>query len=220
MAGRTLVVDIEAKKKLAEMFVFSYGVVVFWNFTEHQEKDILADLTFAESSEEGGRGISLVTRPLDQRDYETEEFHFEYNAEARRPRVFNDMITLLPHSDHMTKLTISHAIAQSTKLCLFEEQMSVTLLNAQHVPKRLALTGELNMTRTEIVRILGRLFRSRVDINLCKQPSVPLSCPRSPIPGGSALRPPASLRSSSTNRCADCSGSLEHPRRPKLLLGL
>ncbi len=34
-------------KNFAEMFVFSYGVVVFWNFTENQEKDILADLTFA-----------------------------------------------------------------------------------------------------------------------------------------------------------------------------
>jgi len=30
--------------------VFSYGVVVFWNFTERQEKDILADLTFAGNS--------------------------------------------------------------------------------------------------------------------------------------------------------------------------
>lgn len=151
-------------KNFAEMFVFSYGVVVFWNFSEHQEKDILADLTFAENE----TGISHMTRALDQDDYETEEFHFEYSAKARRPRVFNDMITLLPHSDHMTKLTISHAIAQSTKLCLFEAQMSETMLDAQPVPKRLALTGELNMTRTEIVRILGRLFKSRVDINLCK----------------------------------------------------
>ncbi|KAJ9151876.1 Sad1-interacting factor 3 [Pleurostoma richardsiae] len=149
-------------KNFAEMFIFSYGVVVFWNFTEHQEKDILADLTFAESE----YGISLVTRPLDQSDYETEEFHFEYSADVKRPRVFNDMITLLPRSDHMVKLTISHAIAQSTKLCLFEEKMSQTMLDAQHVPKRLALTGQLDMTRTEVVKILGRLFASRVDINL------------------------------------------------------
>lgn len=149
-------------KNFAEMFVYSYGVVVFWNFTEHQEKDILADLTFAENEE----GLSLVTRPLDQSDYETEEFHFEYSPDVKRPRVFNDMITLLPRSDHMVKLTISHAIAQSTKLCFFEEKMSETMLDAQHVPKRLALTGELNMTRTEIVKILGRLFKSRVDINL------------------------------------------------------
>lgn len=44
----------------AEMFVFSYGVVVFWNFTERQEKDILADLTFSESE----TGIALVARAL------------------------------------------------------------------------------------------------------------------------------------------------------------
>ncbi|KAJ4296970.1 Sad1-interacting factor 3 [Collariella sp. IMI 366227] len=136
-------------KNFGEMFVFSYGVVVFWNFTEHQEKDILADLTFSENE----TGISLATRPLDEMDFETEEFHFEYSADVKRPRVFNDMITLLPKSDHMVKLTISHAIAQSTKLCFFEERMSETMLDAQHVPKRLALTGELNMTRTEIVQI-------------------------------------------------------------------
>jgi uncharacterized Rmd1/YagE family protein len=153
-------------KNFAEMFVFSYGVVVFWNFTERQEKDILADLTFAEND----TGVSLVTRPLDQPDFETEEFHFEYSPDVKRPRVFNDMITLLPGSDHMVKLTISHAIAQSTKLCFFEERMSETMQDAKHVPKRLALTGELNMTRAEIVKILGRLFKSRVDINLCKFP--------------------------------------------------
>ncbi|KHN96873.1 sporulation protein RMD8 [Metarhizium album ARSEF 1941] len=149
-------------KNFAEMFVFSYGVVVFWNFTEHQEKDILADLTFADAED----SMSLLTRPLEQDDFETEEFHFEYSADVKRPRVFNDMITLLPRSDHMIKLTISHAIAQSTKLCFFEERMSETMLDAQHVPKTLALTGQLNMTRVEIVTLLGRLFKSRVDINL------------------------------------------------------
>ncbi|PNP55247.1 hypothetical protein THARTR1_04389 [Trichoderma harzianum] len=149
-------------KNFAEMFVFSYGVVVFWNFTEHQEKDILADLTFADAED----GVNLLSRPLDQGDYETEEFHFEYSPDVQRPRIFNDMITLLPRSDHMIKLTISHAIAQSTKLCFFEERMSETMLDAQHVPKTLALTGELGMTRTEIVKIMGQLFKSRVDINL------------------------------------------------------
>lgn len=151
-------------KNFAEMFVFSYGVVVFWNFTEHQEKDILADLNFAES-EKGG---SLVTRPFDPNDYETEEFHFEYSAQIKHPRIFNDMITLLPRSDHMVKLGISHAVAQSTKLCSFEERMSETMQGALPVPKTMAATGDLNMGRDEIVKVLGRLFKSRVDINLCK----------------------------------------------------
>ena len=150
-------------KTFAEMFVFSYGVVVFWNFTETQEKDILADLTFA-SSPSGG-SLSLATRPQPEQDFETEELHFEYNTAIPRPRLFNDMITL-KSGDHMIKLTMSHAIAQSTKLSFFEQRMSTTMLEAQYVPKRLALTGRLGMRREDVVKILGRLYTSRVEVNL------------------------------------------------------
>ncbi|KAF1355944.1 DUF155-domain-containing protein [Lizonia empirigonia] len=144
-----------------EMFVFSYGVVVFWNFTEKQEKDILADLTFSFNH----TGIQIATRPLTESDFETEEFHFEYNPDIPRPRVYNDMITL-KSGDHMIKLAMSHAIAQSTKLSLFEEGMNRTMLAAQYVPKRLALTGKLGMRRTDVVKMIGQLFTSRVDVNL------------------------------------------------------
>lgn len=153
-----------------EMFVFSYGVAVFWNFTEKQEKDILADLTFSTSN----TGVNLATRPLTEEDFETEEFHFEYNPEIPRPRVYNDMITL-KSGDHMIKLAMSHGIAQSTKLSLFEEGMARTMLQAQYVPKRLALTGKLGMRRTDVVKMIGQLFTSRVDVNLCKSPFLPSS---------------------------------------------
>ena len=178
-----------------EMYVFSYGVVVFWNFTEHQEKDILADLTFSETL----TGVSLVSRPQEEGDFETEELHFEYSPLVDRPRVFNDMITLRS-GDHMVKLAMSHAIAQSTKLSFFEERMSRTMLDAQYVPKRLALTGQLGMSRKEIVKILGQLFKGRVDVNLCK-------APLANIP---------SLSTSQTNTPP----SIQHPRRPQILLGL
>ncbi|KAI9660911.1 MAG: hypothetical protein M1821_009238 [Bathelium mastoideum] len=150
-------------RSFAEMFVFSYGVVVFWNFTETQEKDILADLTFA-SSPTGG-SLSLATRPQPEQDFETEELHFEYNTAIPRPRLFNDMITLRS-GDHMIKLTMSHAVAQSTKLSFFEARMGTTMLEAQYVPKRLALTGRLGMRREDVVKILGRLYTSRVEVNL------------------------------------------------------
>ncbi|KAL1969560.1 hypothetical protein VTN77DRAFT_8998 [Rasamsonia byssochlamydoides] len=149
---------------IGEMFVFSYGVVVFWNFTERQEKDILADLTFS-SSGTGGPPIPLATQPLPEEDFETEEFHFEYSTEISRPRVYNDMITLRS-GDHMIKLAISHGIAQSTKLCFFEEAMAKEMAAAKDVPRRLAVTGKLGMKRDEVFRILGRLFKSRVEVNL------------------------------------------------------
>lgn len=68
----------------------------------------------------------------------------------------------------MLKLAISHAIAQSTKLSYFEEKMERTMMEAQHVPRTLALTGSLGMKREGVVKILGALFTSRVDVNLCK----------------------------------------------------
>ena len=157
----------------AEMFVFSYGVTVFWNFTERQEKDILADLTF---SSPDPSAPTFVLAPLNEEDFETEEFHFEYSAEIQRPRVFNDMITLRS-GDHMIKLTMSHAIAQSTKLNYFEQQMADQMAEAKYVPKRLALTGQLGMKRAEVVKLLGALFKSRVDVNLCMQPFSSLSIP-------------------------------------------
>ncbi|MCJ1312705.1 hypothetical protein MMC25_006381 [Agyrium rufum] len=164
----------------AEMFVFSYGVVVFWNFSERQEKDVLADLTFSSgpshanhdykgNSSFGSSPIThspLVTNPLSEDSFETEEFHFEYSSTIPRPRVFNDMITLRSMGDHMIKLTISHPIAQSTKLSHFEQQMADQMADAQYVPKRLALTGKLGLERTAVVKILGALFKSRVEVNL------------------------------------------------------
>lgn len=151
---------------VAEMFVFSYGVVVFWNFTERQEKDLLADLAFATSSLTG-TPIPLATMPLHEEDFETEEFHFEYSTEISRPRVYNDMITLRS-GDHMIKLAISHGISQSTKLSFFEEVMARQMADAKDVPRRLAMTGKLGMKREEVFRILGRLFKSRVEVNLCE----------------------------------------------------
>ena len=156
--------------RFAEMFVFSYGVVVFWNFGEKQEKDILADFAFATIVDQNTNIVSpltLTTNALDEEDFETEEFHFEYNSEISRPRLYNDMITLRT-GDHMIKLAISHAIAQSTKLSFFEEAMAAQMEAAKNVPGKLAKTGELGMKREDVIKLLGGLFKSRVEVNLCK----------------------------------------------------
>lgn len=174
---------------VAELFVFSYGVAVLWNFTPNQEKDLLADLTFSSTSSSSPSTshksgnlsqkstipptptIPLLTRPLDESDFETEEFHFQYDTSIEKPRIYNDMITLRT-SDHMIKLAMSHAIGQSTKLSFFEERMQRTMAEAQYVPRKLALEGRLGMNRKEVVGLVGRLFEGRVDVNLCESPTM------------------------------------------------
>jgi uncharacterized Rmd1/YagE family protein len=174
---------------VAELFIFSYGVAVFWNFTANQEKDLLADLTFSSAvptpisvahprSQMSQKAhlqlphhssVPLLTRPLDESDFETEEFHFEYDEGIEKARIYNDMITLRT-SDHMIKLAMSHAVGQSTKLSFFEERMQRTMAEAQYVPKQLALEGRLGMSRSEVVALVGSLFEGRVDVNLCELP--------------------------------------------------
>ncbi|EDK36315.2 hypothetical protein PGUG_00413 [Meyerozyma guilliermondii ATCC 6260] len=152
--------QIELSKHHGEMFIFSYGIVVFWNFSEIHEKNILADLAFATDSPD-----TLLINPIDEQDIETEEFHFEYDSSIHRPRIYNDMITLRS-GDHLIKLTMSHAIAQSTKLCLFESRIVHILQSISKLPRKLALTGRLGLKRSQLLKKSGKLFKLRVDVNL------------------------------------------------------
>jgi uncharacterized Rmd1/YagE family protein len=54
--------------------------------------------------------------------------------------------------------------------------MNSTMLGVQHIPKKLALTGNLGMKREEVVKMSGRLFKLRVDVNLCMYPNSRLTC--------------------------------------------
>ncbi|KAF3916052.1 hypothetical protein ABW21_db0203962 [Orbilia brochopaga] len=153
--------DAPEADSFAELYIFSYGVAVFWNFTERQEKDILADLAFAKSPQK----LPFAIQALQVDEYETEQFHFEYSPRTTRPRIFNDMITLRS-GNHMIKLAMSHAIAQSTKLSRFEERMALTMKEVEDVPKSLALNGTLGMKREDVLKMSGKLFKLRVDVNL------------------------------------------------------
>jgi uncharacterized Rmd1/YagE family protein len=75
------------------------------------------------------------------------------------------MITLRS-GDHLIKLTMSHAIAQSTKLSRFESRISPILYSVSKLPKRLALTGKLGLKREQLMKKSGKLFKLRVDVNL------------------------------------------------------
>lgn len=142
----------------AEIFIFRYGVIVFWNFTEIQEKNILGDITFADFK-------NLAIKPLDEHDIEKEQFYFDYDKDIERPRIFNDIVTLRS-GDHIIELTLSHAIAQSSKLSRFESRISPILTAATKLPKRLALFGTLGMRREQLLKKSGKLFKLRVDVNL------------------------------------------------------
>lgn len=67
---------------------------------------------------------------------------------------------------HLFKLSLAHAIAQSTKLSVYESVMQESLALTSSFPKELAVTGHLQMNRIDALKMTGRLFRLRMDVNL------------------------------------------------------
>ncbi|KDN38091.1 DUF155-domain-containing protein [Tilletiaria anomala UBC 951] len=141
--------------QVGELVILPYGVVVMFNFTAAEERQIIEDMI----------STGCVRGVLRQDDVETEAFHFCYDPAIPAPRIFNDFFTFRT-SNHLLKLSLAHAIAQSTKLSVFEESMQRTLELTSHIPRELASTGVLQLKRREALRMTGRLFKLRVDVNL------------------------------------------------------
>lgn len=70
------------------------------------------------------------------------ECYERYDLEGPfQPRIFNDMITL-KSGNQLIKLTISHAVAQSTKLLRFENMIEDTIEGAIPLPKMVTMIFE------------------------------------------------------------------------------
>lgn len=69
---------------------------------------------------------------------------------------------------HLLKISIAHALAQSTLLARYESKAAQVLSDPSTVaiPRTLAQTGELRLRRRDALRLTGRLFQLRRDVNL------------------------------------------------------
>lgn len=130
----------------AEVFCFSYGVVVFWGASELFEQQWLEML----------RTFERERLAQSERDI----FAFEG---GQTPRFLSDKITL-PTGRPLAKLAASYGLAQSVKLAAFESSVEKTLQRCQPIAKRLAKKGRIFLSRREIARRMGQLFLERSSI--------------------------------------------------------
>lgn len=107
--------DFDTQVHTPEVFLFDYGVVVIWGMTLAQEQRFLKEIA------------KFETEKLAPDDVETEHFNFYYTREYQA-RIYNDFITLRDKRNYMTKLAISHALAQSVKVCALSSSCNVLML--------------------------------------------------------------------------------------------
>ncbi|KAI0631136.1 DUF155-domain-containing protein [Trametes polyzona] len=144
-------------ENFAEVIFFEYGVVVFFGFREDQELGILEDV------EEAG----ILIRKIPHDDWEVEACHYAHDPNIAFPRIFNDFFTFKTHS-HLLQLSVAHALAQSTLLAHYET-LATRILSSprtRSIPAQLASTGVLALSRKDALKLTGRLFTLRRDVNL------------------------------------------------------
>jgi uncharacterized Rmd1/YagE family protein len=145
--------EIDTTIHTPEVFLFDYGTVVIWGMTPAHESRFLSDIS------------KFASSILSPDDTQIENFNFYY-AREYQARIYNDFISLREPRNHMIKLAISHALAQSVKTSLFEDLLSETISDTAPLPAQIAQTGSVNLTRRQINMQIGELFILRINIHL------------------------------------------------------
>ena len=86
----------------------------------------------------------------------------------RRSTIHPYSPTAFKSPSHLLKLSVAHALAQSTLLARYESQSHAILSSPQTtaIPRLLASTGHFSLRRRDALRLTGRLFQLRRDVNL------------------------------------------------------
>ncbi len=130
------------------IFYFPYGSTIFWNIPANEEK----------------RYLDLV-KPYEKTPllrYENDTFYFEI---GEKPGVRGDEF-IIPDTDPLTIHAISHGLAQSVKLGVFESTVQKTYNTTKHIPESIAEEGRIPLSLKQIRKMMGRLFIERSSINL------------------------------------------------------
>ncbi|KAG2357335.1 hypothetical protein BDR07DRAFT_1453124 [Suillus spraguei] len=149
--------EVKEEDRIAEVVFFAYGVAVFFGLDEGQERAIVEDISNA----------GILKRPMKEDDWEIEECHFAHDPTISYPRIYHDFFTFKSPS-HLLKLSVAHALAQSTLLAHYESVASSVLSSPSTVsiPRQLAFSGAINLKRRDAMRLTGKLFKLRRDVNL------------------------------------------------------
>ena len=141
------------------VFFFQYGAVVFWNLDEAEQQFFLR---FIEDFEEDAVG------PEEQ---ERDDMTFFYaprslDGEVTSPtRLYNDQVCLSSNSA-LEKLSVSFALAQSTKLMILETRVDTTFAENRAYPQELAETGRISLSQVQVAQQIGQLFIVKSSVNL------------------------------------------------------
>lgn len=143
-------------KTRSDVFFFDYGTVVIWGQTLQEERRFVEKVKAA-----------CCVDLLDAAEIEIDEFLFVWSANEK-PHIQNDTFTINYRysNDHLVKLSVSHALAQSTKLSVYEYRVVAIVDETKDLPEVLASTGKVVLTRKAVAQLMGQVFLQKSAVNL------------------------------------------------------
>ena len=131
-------------------FIFDYGVCVLCRYDYESEKR-LVDLL-----------LRYAVNPLEP--FIEEELEYQQSAEDGI-RIRHDLIEIDDISE-LACLSLSHALAQSTKLAFFEASIEETIKKTKYIPETLAKKGAISLSRRQLAKERGRVYLEKSHIIL------------------------------------------------------
>jgi uncharacterized Rmd1/YagE family protein len=129
---------------------FDFGSVVFWGFHEETEKKYLKNFE-----------IFFKYKKADKYEQDTLTF-----VKGENFNVVSDRIILSQSDNPLERIAISYALAQSTILSVYEDEVDLTIDDTRRIPSELAVKGSISLSKKEITKNIGAIFVKRSSINL------------------------------------------------------
>lgn len=132
------------------VFLFDYGVVVFWSVIESKRLSLIAQISKHIRQVSADQGI----------------FDIHYALDTNSAFLVRDDLIHIANTDVHTLLSISHALAQSSKLEHFESVAQSTINEHSGLTDSLATKGKIPLSRKALSIERGKLFKTKSDILL------------------------------------------------------
>jgi len=142
------VVHFNLPDEAKDVFFFSYGAVVMWGLNEEEEQLFLSIVKEFEKEP--------------QEVYERELMGYTNGSNVK----ISDEVVVLPGDEMLSRLAISHGLAQSVRLATFENGIQKTINKTKQIPEHLASQGKIHLSKKEIRKKMGELFLERSYVNL------------------------------------------------------
>jgi uncharacterized Rmd1/YagE family protein len=165
------------------VFIFEFGAVVFWGFSNGEEKQLLGvfrrfadeellfhgakfqkgedDMAFVSSTKRSQVAISNDVIILPSVTHE--DITSSSGLPSGHPSA---LVTETPAVTYLLLLSVSFAIAQSAVVSIFEHRIEMKITEYKFIPETLARGELINLSDEKLGQMIGDIFQIKHDLNL------------------------------------------------------